>query len=149
MAAVAAVCAVCVLSAPASADEFATRDEAVALVKKAIARVQEVGIDKAKAEFMDHGGAFVDCDLYLIVLDEAGVRIAHGQNPKLVGTSYYDSVDANGDEYGKAAAKIVAGPGSGWVSYLFKDPITGRLLPKSSYIEKAGGCVYIAGVYAR
>jgi hypothetical protein len=41
------------------------------------------------------------------------------------------------------------GPGSGWVSYLFKDPITGKLLPKTSYVEKSGEYAYVAGVYAR
>ena len=137
------------ISAPASAEQFATKDEAVALVKQAIARVQEVGIDKAKAEFMDHNAKFVDRDLYLIVLDKSGTRIAHGQNAKLVGTSYYDAIDANGKEYGKDAEKIVDGPGTGWVSYMFKDPITGKVLPKQCYVEKSGDYVYLAGVYAR
>jgi signal transduction histidine kinase len=149
MVAVAAVCFACLFAVPASADEFATKDDAVALVKKAIARVQEVGIDKAKADFMDHSGPYVDRDLYLVVLDKDGMRIAHGQNPKLVGMFYYDSVDANGTEYGKDAAKIVSGAGTGWISFLFKDPITGKLLPKTSYVEKSGDYVFIAGVYAR
>ena len=55
---------------PAAGAEYGTKDEAVALVKQAIARVNEVGIDKAKPEFMDHGGKFVDRDLYLIVIDK-------------------------------------------------------------------------------
>ncbi len=149
IAAVAAVCLACVFAAPTSADEFGTKDEAVALVKKAIAHVQAVGIDKAKVEFMDHSGPYVDRDLYLIVLDKTGVRIAHGQNPKLVGTSYYDAVDAAGNEYGKDAQRLIAGTGSGWVDYLFKDPLSGKRLPKSSYIEKAGDYVFIAGIYKR
>ena len=119
------------------------------MVKRAIARVAEVGIVKAKAEFMDHNGRFVDRDLYLIVLDKAGIRIAHGQEPKLVGTNYYESVDANGKEYGKEAESIIEGPGTGWVSYVFKDPITGKILPKECYIEKAGDYAYLAGVYTR
>ena len=57
---------------PASADQYATKDEAVALVHRAIARVTEVGMDKAKVEFMDHNGKFVDRDLYLIVIDKDG-----------------------------------------------------------------------------
>jgi cytochrome c len=134
---------------PASAGDAATKDEAVAMVKRAIARVAEVGIDTAKPEFMDHAGKYIDRDLYLIVLDKAGVRIVHGQNPKLVGTNYYEAVDASGKEYGKEAEQIVAGPGTGWISYLFKDPITGKVLPKESYVEKAGDYVYLAGVYAR
>src|SRR5690348_15006086 len=111
------------VAVPASAAEFATKDEAVALVKQAITRVAEVGIDKASAEFMDHGGKYVDRDLYLIVIDKQGTRVVHGQNAKLVGKPYFDSVDVNGKAYGKDVQQIVAGAGKGWVSFAFKDPI--------------------------
>jgi len=134
---------------PASAGEFASKDEAVALVKQAITRVAAVGIDKATAEFMDHGGKYVDRDLYLIVIDKDGTRIAHGQNAKLVGKPYFDSVDVNGKAYGKDVQQIVAGPGKGWVSFAFKDPITGRVLPKENYVEKSGDYTFLAGVYTR
>ena len=134
---------------PASADEYATKDEAVALVKQAIARVAEVGIDKAKVEFMDHNGKFVDRDLYLIVVDKEGIRVVHGQNPKLVGKTYCRAVDVNGKEYGKDVQQIAAGPGTGWVRFVFKDPITGKVLPKENYVEKAGDYTYLAGVYTR
>ena len=66
-------CLVLSTASRVSADEYATRDEAMALVKQAIARVAEVGMDKAKPEFMDHGGRFIDRDLYLIIIDKAGV----------------------------------------------------------------------------
>ena len=134
---------------PASADEYATKDEAVALVHKAIARVAEVGMDKAKVEFMDHNGKFVDRDLYLIVIDKEGIRVVHGQNPKLVGKTYFDAVDVNGKEYGKEVQQISTGPGKGWFSFVFKDPITGKLLPKENYVERAGDYTYLAGVYTR
>src|ERR1700722_8360156 len=136
-------------SGPASAGEFGTKDEAVALVKQAIARVAEVGMDTASKEFMDHNGKFVDRDLYLIVVDPKGVRVVHGQNPKLVGKSYDDAVDVNGKEYGKEVMQIAAGPGTGWVSFMFKDPITGKVLPKQNYIERARDYIYLAGVYTR
>ena len=149
VAAVAWLCAAASVLVPASAGEYATKDEAVTLVKQAIARVAEVGMDKAKPEFMDHGGKFVDRDLYLIVIDKDGMRVVHGQNPKLVGKMYFDSVDVNGKEYGKEVEQIVAGPGKGWFSFMFKDPITGKVLPKENYVEKAGDYTYLAGVYTR
>ena len=149
VAAVAWLFAAAPIVAPASAGEYATKDEAVALVKQAIARVAEVGMDKAKPEFMDHSGRFVDRDLYLIVIDKDGTRVVHGQNPKLVGKPYFDSVDVNGKEYGKEVEQIAAGPGKGWFSFMFKDPITGKVLPKENYVEKAGDYTYLAGVYTR
>jgi cytochrome c len=133
----------------AAADEFATRDEAVALVRQAIVRVAEVGMDKAKLEFMDHSGKYVDRDLYLIVVDKNGMRVVHGQNAKLVGKNYFDAVDVNGKAYGRVVQEMAAGPGSGWVSFAFKDPITGKILPKEDYVEKAGDFIYLAGVYVR
>jgi len=145
-----AVALVClVLSAPAPAGEFATRDEAVAMVRQAISRVAEVGMDKAKPEFMDHGSKFFDRDLYMIIIDKAGVRVVHGQNPKLVGKTYYDAIDMNGKEYGKDVQQIAEGPGKGWFTFAFKDPITGKVLPKENYVERAGDYTYLAGVYTR
>ena len=94
----------------------------MALVKQAIARVAEVGMDKAKPEFMDHGGKFVDRDLYLIVIDKDGMRVVHGQNPKLVGKPYFDAVDVNGKEYGKEVQQIASGPGQGLVYLRVQGP---------------------------
>jgi signal transduction histidine kinase len=137
------------LAGRSRAGEFATKDEAVALVKQAIARTAEIGMDKAKLEFMDHGGKFVDRDLYLIVLDRDGIRVVHGQNPKLVGKTYYDAIDVNGVEYGKLVEQIATGPGKGWFKFAFKDPISGKVLPKENYVETAGDYTFIAGVYQR
>jgi cytochrome c len=147
---VAAIALLCVtLAVPASAGDYGTKDEAVALVKQAIARVAEVGVDKAMPEFMDHNGKYVDRDLYLIVINKDGIRVAHGQNPKLVGKQYFDTVDVNGKEYGKEVQQIAAGPGKGWFTFAFKDPITGKVLPKENYVERAGDYIYLAGVYTR
>jgi cytochrome c len=149
IAAVVWFCSVAATTGLVFAAEYATKEEAVALVKSAIARVHEVGMDQAKAEFMDHSGKFVDRDLYLIVIAKDGIRVVHGQNPKLVGKQYFESVDVNGYEYGKAVEQIVQGPGTGWISFAFKDPITGKVLPKQNYVERAGDYTYLAGVYQR
>jgi len=134
---------------PATAGEFATKDDAVALVKQAIAHVAEVGMDTASKEFMDHNSQWIDRDLYLVVVDMKGVRQVHGQNPKLIGKSYEDAVDVNGKEYGKEVMQIANGPGSSWVSFMFKDPLTGKILPKENYVQRAGGYIFLAGVYTR
>ena len=147
--ALALLCAGQLFTGPASADAFASKDDAVNLVHRAIARVAEVGMEKAQPEFMDHGGKFIDRDLYLIIIDKDGVRVVHGQNPKLVGKTYYDAIDVNGKEYGKEVQGIAEGPGKGWFTFTFKDPITGKLLPKENYVERAGDYTYLAGVYTR
>jgi len=143
------LCLAQAIAVPAAADNYATKDEAVALVKQAIARVAAVGMDQAKSEFMDHKGKFVDRDLYLVIVDMQGVRVVHGQNPKLVGKTYFDAVDVNGKEYGKDVEQIAAGPGTGWVSFMFKDPVSGKILPKENFVEKREDYIYLAGVYTR
>jgi cytochrome c len=147
--ALATLCVACAGSLPASAEDYGNKDQAVAMVKRAIARVNEIGFDAAKVEFMDRNGKFFDRDLYIIVVDLAGTRVVHGQNPKLIGKTYIDAVDVNGKEYGKEVMQIAAGPGTGWVSFMFKDPITGKVLPKENYVEKAGNYIYLSGVYTR
>ena len=58
-------------------------------------------------------------------------------------------MDVNGKEYGKEVQQIAEGPGKGWFSFTFKDPITGKLLPKENYVERAGDYTYLAGAYKR
>ena len=52
------------VSGTALAAQGATKDEAVAMVKKAVAAIKTEGADKAYAEISDPRGGFVDGDLY-------------------------------------------------------------------------------------
>jgi cytochrome c len=145
----ATICVALAVARPAAAEEYAAREEAVTLVHQAIARVAEIGMDKAQPEFMDRAGKFVIRDLYLVIIDKAGIRVVHGQNPKLVGKTYYDAIDMNGKAYGKDVQNIAEGAGKGWISFAFKDPITGKVLPKENYVVRSGDYTYLAGVYIR
>ena len=138
------------MPAIAMAGDFGTEAEAVALVGKAIAYAKQVGLDKALVEFSAPKGRWVDRDLYLVVLDKAGDRIAHGQNPRLIGVSLFDSIDINGKEYGKELeGAIKAGKTSGWLEYFFSDPRTKKQAAKKTYWEKSGDSVFLCGVYIR
>ncbi len=64
---------------PAAAAEFATKEEAIAMVKKAVALINERGPDQAYAEFTTKSGRFHDRDLYITVLDLDGKLLAHGK----------------------------------------------------------------------
>jgi hypothetical protein len=55
----------------------------------------------------------------------------------------------SGKEYAKEVQQIAAGPRKGWFTFAFKDPITGKVLPKENYVERAGDYIYLAGVYTR
>jgi hypothetical protein len=70
---------------PAPAAEFATKEQAVAMVKKAVTFIKKQGPDKAYVEISDKGGSFHDRDLYITVLDLKGKVLAYGQNENLIG----------------------------------------------------------------
>ena len=136
-------------AAPVLAAEYATTEEAVAMVEKAETLLKKEGKDKALAAIQADPKQFTDRDLYITVTDEAGVRLFHGQNVKLVGKNIGDSVDVNGKEFGKEMLDIAGKSGSGWVDYMFKDPISQKVLPKTSFVKKINDVIVIAGVYKR
>src|SRR5207248_3093181 len=70
---------------PASAANNATKDEAVAMVKKAVSYINDQGADKAYPEISNRTGQFVDRDLYVVVYQLDGKVLAHGGNQTLVG----------------------------------------------------------------
>ena len=61
------VAALAVSGGIAYAATGATKDEAVAMVKKAVAAIKTEGPDKAYAEISNPSGPFVDRDLYIVV----------------------------------------------------------------------------------
>ena len=71
----------------ALATEKSTRDEAVALVKKAAVYLKDNGKEKALVEFNKPDGPFVDRDLHIFAdsTNGVGTNLANGANPKLVG----------------------------------------------------------------
>ncbi|WP_374361458.1 cache domain-containing protein [Pseudoduganella danionis] len=135
---------------PAAAQAQAPRgtaDEAVAMVKRAAAYLNKNGKDKAVAAFNDPAGEFVVGDLYVIMLDEKGVALAHGQNPRMVNKNILELMA--GDVYPiKEFIKIANGPsGHGWVNYQWPNSISKKMEPKSTYVERVGEYYLGVGVY--
>jgi len=132
----------------AKAGEFGTKEEAQALVEKAAAFWQANGRDKALAAFNDKQGGFVDRDLYIVAANLAdGVRVAHGANPKMVGKSLNDFKDIEGKPYGLEILETARTKGTGWVDYKFSNPVTKKIMDKTSYIKKVDDVVIFAGAY--
>ena len=72
----------------------ASKDEAVAMVKKAVATIKNEGPDKAYAEIDDPKGPFVDRDLYITVVNMDGVVLAHGADKTRIGVGVLHDKDA-------------------------------------------------------
>ncbi|MDY7574033.1 cache domain-containing protein [Actimicrobium sp. CCI2.3] len=132
------------------AAEKGSRDEAVALVKKAAAYLRENGKEKAFAEFNKPDGPFVDRDLYIFAYSAGGdgTNLAHGANPKLIGKNLLELRDADGKPIVKNFIEVANGKtGNGWVDYKWANPLTKAVEAKTSYVEKVGDVILGSGVY--
>src|SRR6185295_12290974 len=85
----------------AVAADHGTKDEAMAMVKKAVGFIKDQGADKAYAEISNKAGQFIDRDLYVVVYGLDGKVLAHGANAKLIGKDMLDAQDVDGKPYVK------------------------------------------------
>lgn len=97
-----------------AADQRANKQEAVAMVKKAIEYLNQNGKEKAFADFNAPQGKFADRELYIVVLDMNGTVLAHGTNPKLIGKSLMEIKDMNGKGFVREQVELAKTKGSGW-----------------------------------
>ncbi|NEX63706.1 cache domain-containing protein [Noviherbaspirillum galbum] len=132
----------------ALASERATPDEAVAMVKKAVAAIKANGKDKAFADFADPANKdFHDRDLYIYVYDLSGNNVSHGNNPKMIGKNLLDMKDADGTAIIKSFIDTANSKGKGWVDYKWPNPVTKAVEKKSGYVEKVDNLVVGSGIY--
>lgn len=134
------------LTTPAWANN-ATKDEAVAIVKRGVAAVTSMGADKAYAEFSTPGGKWVDRDLYLLVIRLDGTMLAHGTNAKQVGMNLIDRKDVDGKEFMRDRMELAKAKPAFWQDYKFQNPVSKKIEPKTSYCERQNDTVVCAGVY--
>lgn len=64
-----------------------------------------------------------DGDLYVFVLDESGIFVAHGVTPELVGTDLYAITDIQGNNLGDIFAENRSSYGA-WIEYWWPNPAT-------------------------
>ena len=132
----------------ASAQNYGTRDEAVALTKKAQAFMQSNSKESLIAELNNKEGQFIDRDMYVMAANvEDGNRLAHPYNQNLLGRSVYDAKDIDGKAYGEEIMEIAMSGGEGWVSYKFTNPKSGVIEEKETYILTVGDMILYCGIY--
>jgi hypothetical protein len=131
------------------AADIGTKDEATAMVKKAVALIKANGTEKAYAEFSNPKGPFVDRDLYVVVYDMTGKCLAHGANAKMIGRDLIDNKDVDGKEFVKERVEMMKKQASGWQDYKFRNPTTNQIEPKAMYIERLNDVIVGCGVYLK
>lgn len=125
-----------------------TADEAVALVKRVIAHCRQVGLEQGMRDVSAPDSPFRDRDLYVS---------GHNDRHTLVCLSTASPTRRVGDNETElkdgAGMAVVQGivatgrAGGGWFDYTFRNPATGELAPKTSYIERHEDVNFLCGVY--
>jgi cytochrome c len=130
-----------------SADAPPTKDEVVAQVKKAVEFMKANGREKTLAEMNNKDGQFAKGEDYVDVHDISGVCVAHPVSPGIVGLNRLDQADSNGKQFIKEIVEAAKTKQNGWISYMRKNPVSGKIQKKSAYWQLQDGLIFKAGTY--
>ena len=131
-----------------AADGGATKEDAMAMVKKGVAYIKAGPKDKAYADISDKAAAnFHKEDLYLVVYALDGTVRAHGANPKMIGKNLIELKDIDGKPFVKERVELAKTNNAFWQDYKFTNPENKKIEPKSMYCEKLDDTVVCGGIY--
>jgi cytochrome c len=131
--------------APGAAGEWATKEEAIALVKRAVVVISERGPQKAYAEITRR---FHDRDLYITVINLDGKVLAHGQSGNLVGRNLINAKDPDGKLFIRERVELAREQSAFWHNYKWLNPATNEIEPQEAYCERLNNTVVCGGVYS-
>ncbi|KQZ42584.1 cache domain-containing protein [Duganella sp. Root1480D1] len=127
-----------------------TEKDAIAMVEKGAAFIKQHGKDKFIEKISAKDPEFIQGALYVDIRDlQSGIVLAHPVNPTIVGKDLTDVPDASGKKYRREIIELAARKGKGWVDYMYKNPTTGKIEPKTTYIQRVGDAVLEAGIYKK
>jgi signal transduction histidine kinase len=145
----AAALACAIVAGNASAAD-ATEKDAIALVDKGVAFMKANGKDEMIKRINAKDPEFYYGALYLHMRDaKSAIMLAHPVNPALIGKDLTDVPDTNGKKYRREIIELAAAKGKGWVDYTYKNPATGKVEPKNTYMVKVDDVVLEAGIYKK
>ena len=136
-----------VFAGSAAAGEGASKDEATAMVKKAVSFIKEQGADKAYAEISNKAGQLHRSRLYVVVYQLDGKVLAHGANEKFIGKDMSEAQDVDGKLYVKERIEMANKQPTFWQDYKFVNPVTKKVEPKQMYCERVENTAVCGGVY--
>jgi cytochrome c len=134
----AALAALVILGATCAA-RAASQAEAVALVERAAVYWKANGQTKAVAEINSPKGQFSRGDLYVFAYRLDGVVLANGRYPDLTGQNQIEITDSLGKQFIKACCGVARTKGSGWIEYIWTNPITKKLQSRTVWVRRIEG----------
>jgi signal transduction histidine kinase len=136
-------------SAPALANE-PTEKDAIAMAERGAALIKSKGKEEMMKRITAKDPDFCQGELYVDLRDiKTGIVLAHPYNPSIVGKDLTDVPDANGKKYRREIIELAAAKGKGWVDYQYKNPKSGKIEPKTTFILRVDDVVLEAGLYKK
>ncbi|MCI0401638.1 MAG: cache domain-containing protein [Gammaproteobacteria bacterium] len=120
-----------------------TEGGAKAIVAKAITYADANGAEAAFTAINDPKGDFVRGDLYVFVVDVDGNYVAGAPFAEKRGK---EMVSEDGKPIGRELATTATTEGT-WISYQWKQPSTGTVTNKKSWVVRHANHVFGAGIY--
>jgi signal transduction histidine kinase len=137
----------CLAMASAFANE-PTQKDAIAMTERGAAFIKAHGKEELMKKLAAKDPEFVQGELYVDMRDlKTGIVLAHPINPSIVGKDLTDVPDPSGKKYRREIIELAAKSGKGWVDYMYKNPVSGKIEPKTTYILRVGDVVLEAGIY--
>lgn len=143
------LCLACTSFAVSAATE-PTEKDAIAMAERGAAFIKAHGKEEMIKKLIAKDPDFVQGSLYVDMRDiKTGIVLAHPINPAIVGKDLTDVPDANGKKYRREIIELAQKQGKGWVDYLYKNPVSGKIEPKTTYILRVNDVVLEAGLYKK
>lgn len=124
-----------------------TADEAYEMLMRARKYFEDHGFAAARTAMHDQAGEFRDRDLYVFAFDRSRMFEIYGADPTKAGHTTVDELPGLDGEHLYNAGWAAAERGGDWIEYDVRNPVSGRIEPKISYIVPAGEYVMGCGVY--
>ena len=139
------ICLAALLAAPiASADGEEARVRA--LVDRAVEDYRSNG-SNALVKMSQPDGGYLDGELYIFVLGP-DIVLAHAGTPASVGQKANTTLDWDGTPVGERIRKAATSDGN-WATYHHRNPATGRVEHKRSWVRIHDGLIFGAGLYSK
>lgn len=124
-----------------------TEKDAVAMVEKGAAFMKANSKDEMIKRINAKDADYVQGALYLTMRDSKGVILANPVNAAMIGKDLVDVPDADGKLFRREILDLAKSKGKGWVDYKFKNPASGKVEAKTTYVLRVGDIALEAGIY--